>query len=667
MVEQELRGDDAGERDPTGIRRALAAGFALVAALGLIVLILLVSLSNAERDAALKAQRRSFEVMNLARTLESTMSRSEAALGRYVVSGDQQTGRYYFEQWRRAGFLITRLKRATSEEPQQVRMISRLETIYRARGEQLAEVALRTNYRQGWNALARYYQVGQADTVEALADTLQAIIDNERERLERRAGVAALTVARSNRLASILSVFGVFVVLGAIALAYATVQEMAQRRLARRDADEVARRAEELEAAVAARTAELRSANAAILAEAAEREAAEAKLRQIQKMEAVGQLTGGIAHDFNNMLAVVLGGLELARRRVAEGGPDAMRHIDNAMEGASRAAALTRRLLAFARAEPLLPEAVAPDALVAGMAELLDRTLGERIRVVTHFANADGRVWADRHQLENALLNLAVNARDAMDGEGTLTVTTGLRRLAAGEIGAAPAGEYVTIAVTDTGCGMAREVLERAFEPFFTTKPVGRGTGLGLSQIFGFVRQSRGEIQIESAPGRGTTVTILLPRFTGSAAMAPLQRGAVAVAAGRAEGAKILVVEDDPRVLNATVEALKELGHTTVPCPGPDDAAALLAANPDVRLIISDVVMPGTTGPELIARLHPQYPHAAVLFVTGYAGEVEIADAFGGHDVLRKPFTMAALEAAVTAALAKSSEPPPYAAAAAAE
>jgi CheY-like chemotaxis protein len=353
---------------------------------------------------------------------------------------------------------------------------------------------------------------------------------------------------------------------------------------------------------------------------------------------------------------------------MSEGSADAGRHIENAMEGASRAAALTRRLLAFARAEPLLPEAVAPDALIAGMTDLLDRTLGERIKVRTRFASDDWSVWVDRHQLENALLNLAVNARDAMDGEGTLTMATGTRVLAEGELGDIRAGDYVAISVADTGCGMDQGVLDRVFEPFFTTKPVGKGTGLGLSQIFGFVRQSMGEIVIASQVGIGTTVTLLLPRFVGAQRIAPaeLQPGRPP-AAKREEHVTILVVEDDPRVLNATVEALAELGHHPIPCPSPDQAEMLIDAHPDVRLILTDVVMPGTTGPELIASLRPRHPHLGILFVTGYAGEIDEAAAFGGHGVLRKPFTIGALSGAVQAALAKTSGPPPFEAAAAAE
>ena len=652
-----------------GWRRSLVAVAAAIAAIALVILIAMVSLSNQQRDKALSAQSHSFEVMIMARTLESTITRSEAALGRYVISGDNDVGRYYYEQWRRAGALIDHLAKLTRDNPQHVALIKSLRELYRQRGLELSATALRTNYGQGWNALSKYYQAGQAKSLVEIAATLDRIINTERHILNERTGQAAITVERSNRLASILSIFGVVIVLFAAGLGWTTLHAIAQRRLARRDADEETQRADELEQAVTERTLELREANQRLKEEAIERAHAEAQLRQIQKMEAVGQLTGGIAHDFNNMLAVVIGGLELARRRFMDGAADGVRHLDNAMEGANRAAALTRRLLAFARAEPLLPQAMTPDALIQGMSVLLDRTLGERIVVKTECAPDAWKIWVDRHQLENAILNLAVNARDAMDGEGTLTIATGNRTIAEGELSDVAAGDYVVISVIDDGCGMAPDVLDRVFEPFFTTKPIGKGTGLGLSQIFGFVRQSQGEIQISSTAGEGTTVSILLPRHVApaddtAAPTAPAE-GALVEASGAHE---ILVVEDDPRVLVATVDALEELGYRPIPCAAPDDAAALMAQHPGIKLILSDVVMPGTTGPELVTALRPDYPHVAVLFVTGFAGDVvEEAAAFGGHAVLRKPFTIISLAGAVESALAKSSESSRFAAAAAAE
>jgi CheY-like chemotaxis protein len=379
----------------------------------------------------------------------------------------------------------------------------------------------------------------------------------------------------------------------------------------------------------------------------------------MQKLEAVGQLTGGIAHDFNNMLAVVLGGIELARRRVAEGSSDITRHLDSAAEGAQRAAALTRRLLAFARSEPLAPQATEPGALIAGMSELIDRTLGDAIRVDARDGGVGWSVWVDRHGLENAILNLAVNARDAMDGRGTLTIVTAGTTLAEHALGECAAGDYATIAVTDTGCGMDPLVVERVFEPFFTTKPVGKGTGLGLSQIFGFVRQSGGEIAIASEPGRGTTVTLYLPRHYAAAEALASPASARIDPRAANDRLDILVVEDDPRVLSATIEALRELGHRPVACGDPLDAVRVASGIAPPDLIISDVIMPGKTGPEVVAELAPIFPHAAVLFVTGFAGEAAEHSEFGGHALLRKPFTFAALAAAIEEALARRAPPEP--------
>ncbi len=300
-------------------------------------------------------------------------------------------------------------------------------------------------------------------------------------------------------------------------LGVVAVQALRQNAVARKQIEDEAERSEVLEMAVRERTQELWESNQALKAEAAEREAAEAQLRQVQKMEAVGQLTGGIAHDFNNMLAVVVGGIDLAQRRLNGPRREVLMHLNNAMEGATRAAALTRRLLSFARSEPLMPERVDSRELIGGMSDLLDRTLGERIRVEVDLVGDAWPIYVDPHQLENAIVNLAVNARDAMDGQGMMRIATGNVKLASNEVGDVRAGDYVKISVTDTGCGMTREVRERAFEPFFTTKPVGKGTGLGLSQIFGFAHQSGGEVGIESDVGRGTTVSIYLPRTEAAA------------------------------------------------------------------------------------------------------------------------------------------------------
>ncbi|HEU4959787.1 MAG TPA: ATP-binding protein [Sphingomonas sp.] len=601
----------------------------------LAALVLTLRAADRQRDRALDLQSRSYEVMIVASNLSGMIADAEASLGRYVISGDKQLGQLYSDQWLRAGTLLDRLDRA-SDRPSQQRRIDALRAAYTARGKELAQVALNTVYHQNNQALALYYQARKAQSLADINELLKEINDSERMLLARRSDAVAHSLAHSNRVVKVLIGFGVLIVLGAMALGWMAVKAFAERAAARTEAELERERVSDLQAAVAAATAELQEK--------------EARLRQVQKMEAVGQLTGGIAHDFNNMLAIVIGGLELAKRNLTSDPEEVRRHLDNAAEGADRAAVLTRRLLAFSRAEPLLPEAIEVRALIAGMSNLLDRALGDAITVETRDDGNGWSVWADRHQLENAILNLAVNARDAMEGRGALVIATGGTRLDSGAIGTCTPGDYVTIAVTDTGCGMSDEVRERVFEPFFTTKPVGKGTGLGLSQIFGFVRQSEGQIAIDSVPGRGTTVTLYLPRQVSGQVQQPVKAPAAEEVLPPLIGLDVLVVEDDPRVLAGTIAAIRELGHQPIGCGDPLAVPDLLARH-DIDLVISDVLMPGQTGPEMVTAFAPAYPHVAVLFVTGFAGDVA-GDALGKHVVLRKPFTIAALERAVGEAMA---------------
>jgi signal transduction histidine kinase/ActR/RegA family two-component response regulator len=622
-------------------RMALLVAFALAGAGLLAALIVTQGRANRERDQALALQSHSYDVMVLARTLSGTVARAEASLGRYVISTDRQLGQLYSDEWRRAGHQIDRLDQITADSTAQQRRVDRLREAFAERGAELSATALATAYNRNNQALSRYYRSRDADSLRRLDAQLDAIIRHERGLLDQRSASVARTIDRSTSLARVLGGFGIVLVLGAVALGWFIVQARHEQQLARADAEEERERALVLAAAVTAATDELRMQ--------------EARLRQVQKMDAVGQLTGGIAHDFNNMLAVVLGGLELARRAVPGSAQAALRHIDSATEGANRAAALTRRLLAFSREESLAPEPIQPATLIAGMSDLLDRTLGDRITVVVEDTLPRGwGVHADRVQLENALLNLAVNARDAMDGHGRLTIRTAAATLADGDIATLPAGDYVALAVTDTGCGMTDEVIERAFEPFFTTKPAGKGTGLGLSQIFGLVRSLGGDVTLASMPGEGTTVTLFLPRRHLPPVLAPvvepLPAADAPVAPEPGRPLTVLVVEDDPRVLAATLGALDELGHRAIPCNDPLAAPAMLAAEP-VDLVISDVLMPGQTGPEMIAALDGRQAEVAVLFVTGFAGETGMED-LGGRPVLRKPFTLGQLERAVADAVA---------------
>ncbi|WP_066809533.1 ATP-binding protein [Sphingomonas asaccharolytica] len=617
--------------------RGIALAVMALLGTGIVVaLIVILSDTTAQRDRALKAQSHSYDVMILARTLSGTIAHAEAALGRYVMSRDQLVGREYYDEWSSARNQIDRLDALTNDNPVQQHLIDQLRATYDARGQELAVTALSTSYKKDSQAYSRFYAAGKSATLRDIDRQLDAIIDSEHGLLDQRVATAAASIQRSNTVAMILALFGMLILVAAVVLGWLTIGVMRERAAARADADVERERSAALEDAVNEATLALR--------------AQEAKLRQVQKMEAVGQLTGGIAHDFNNMLAVVLGGLELARRTLKSDPKGVGRHLDNATEGAHRAAALTRRLLAFSREEALNPEPLTPIAAIEGMSDLLDRTLGDAITVETSDDGSSWHIWADRHELENTILNLAVNARDAMDGRGRLTIRASARTLAANEIGHCLAGDHVAIAVSDTGCGMAPEVLERVFEPFFTTKPVGKGTGLGLSQIFAFVRQSGGEIAIASVEGEGTTVTLYLPRHAGAGEAAAKADVASPSAVPSIRGLGVLVVEDDPRVLNATIGALEELKHRAVPCPDPLDAPRILDDLGPFDLVITDVLMPGQTGPEMITGLLARRPDLAVLFVTGYAGEGSAAD-FGGRPVLRKPFTIAGLERAIADAI----------------
>ena len=383
--------------------------------------------------------------------------------------------------------------------------------------------------------------------------------------------------------------------------------------------------------------------------------AAEDALRQAQKMEAVGQLTGGIAHDFNNMLAVVLGSLDLLGRRLSPGDLRARRYVDAATDGARRAATLTQRLLAFSRQQPLQPEPVDVNRLVSNMSDLLRGSLGGGIHLETVLAGGLWLVNADPNQLENVVLNLGINARDAMDGSGKVTIETHNchldDRYVAAEIGIA-AGQYVMIAVTDTGAGMSPEVVAKAFDPFFTTKGVGKGTGLGLSQVYGFVKQSGGHVKLYSETGVGTTVKLYLPRLISEATATES-----ALDLGPPPGGDlrelILVVEDEPGVREVSVEALRELGYSVLEADGAEMALRLLKDYPGVALLFTDVVMPEVNGARLADAARALRPGLKVLFTTGYTRNAVVHNGVvdAGVELIGKPFTVAALATKVRAVL----------------
>ncbi|SEQ52635.1 hybrid sensor histidine kinase/response regulator [Sphingobium sp. YR768] len=376
---------------------------------------------------------------------------------------------------------------------------------------------------------------------------------------------------------------------------------------------------------------------------------AESALRQAQKMETLGQLTGGVAHDFNNLLQIVTGNLDLLQRALPESDDRLRRMADRAMAGAERAAILTQRLLAFSRRQPLDPRPIDPARLMGAMSDLLFRTLGETIAVETIAAPDCWSIEVDVNQMENALLNLAVNARDAMPDGGRLTIAVDNVAIGADDPDIGP-GQYVAITVTDTGEGMDADTLAHAIEPFFTTKEVGRGTGLGLSMVYGFIKQSGGHVRVQSAPGQGTRVLLYLPRHHGYVAAnedeAP-DRASTAVGGHET----ILLCEDDDNVRAYSVEVLRELGYRVIPAiDGAAALAALEATEEPVDLLFTDVVLPGgMTGADLAHAAALHQPGLRTLFTTGYARDaiVHHGRLDAGIDLLPKPFSYSDLAAKV--------------------
>lgn len=402
---------------------------------------------------------------------------------------------------------------------------------------------------------------------------------------------------------------------------------------------------ETLERRVGERTADLTAALERLRSEAAERERAEEALRQAQKMEAVGQLTGGIAHDFNNLLTPILGGLELIASRVDDA--RLKRVAEAALESCRRGAKLTGQLLAFSRIQRLAMKPVEVNAVIANMRQILKHTIGTAIEVRTSFDEQAGRAICDENQLENAILNLAINARDAMPQGGVLSISTARTKEPGGPD--LDGGAYVCVTVEDDGEGMPPDVLARAVEPFFSTKPLGKGTGLGLAQVYGIAQQSGGTLRIESELGKGTKVRILLPRARGDGlAQDEGESGAIPEARPGGSGcARILVVDDDADVRSFLADALDELGHDVTACDCGEAALAEVDRGaPDLLLL--DFAMPGMNGAEVARAVRARRPGLPIVFVTGYAETEQLQAAVGGDvRVLRKPFSVDELTAAI--------------------
>jgi signal transduction histidine kinase len=585
----------------------------------------------ASEQADAQAMRRSLEVESELVGMISTLTDAETGQRGYLLTGDAA----YLEPYRKArdrfGTQLETLVALVAANPAQAQALEAFGHVAREKIDELGGTI--ASYRAGSKeeALDRV----RSGAGKALMDEARDIIGRmlqveDRTQSDRRARLEAL--ASWLRIGLIGS--------GAMFLALAAFAAMNSYR--------------QMAELVVSRD-ELRASNQQLVEEAARREALADQLRQSQKMEAIGQLTGGLAHDFNNMLSVIVGSLTLLKRRLARGEADVGKYVDTALEGADRAANLTHRLLAFSRRQPLAPQPVDANKLVAGMSDLLRRTIGEQIRVETVLAGGLWRTRVDRGELENAILNLAVNARDAMPDGGRLTIETANCHLDDSYASAhveVPAGQYVLVAVTDNGCGMTPDVATNAFDPFFTTKGAGKGTGLGLSQVHGFVKQSGGHVKIYSEPGEGTTIKLYLPRFHGAEEIAAVRTVDGPGPRGDAD-TLILVVEDDDRARQVTAESLRELGYSVVHAGSAASALKILDAHPGVRLLFTDIVMPDVNGRRLAEEALRRVPGLKVLYTTGYTPNAIVHNGVvdPGVQLISKPFTLEQLARKVHAVL----------------
>ncbi|WJI82889.1 MULTISPECIES: CHASE3 domain-containing protein [unclassified Mesorhizobium] len=580
----------------------------------------LVETQRANREAA----REAVEYQELLSGLLAMAQEAETSQRGYLLTGEKS----YLQPYRQAVDAIpgqlARIDGMTAPDDELVQQINHVKDALSQNQAELAEtIAL---YDRG--DAAKALELVRSGQGKAAMDQIRASMDTI-----RRIGGAAIAArdAHTDRVENWLRIGSIAALLAIFLLGAYTVR-LSRRRFR----------------AVAIAQEELMRKNIELGNEIQTREKAESQIRQMQKMEAVGQLTGGIAHDFNNMLAVIISAMNLAQRKLTRGEHDIMKFIEAATDAATRAANLTSRLLAFSRQQPLAPQVVDANRLVAGMSDLLRRALGETLRIETVLAGGLWKTHADPSQLENAILNLAVNARDAMGEDGKMTIETANSHLDEGYAAThaeVKAGQYVMIAVSDTGAGMPADVMERAFEPFFTTKPVDKGTGLGLSQVFGFVKQSGGHVKIYSEPGQGTTIRIYLPRFFGpeEAAISSERAGNPAVPVTET----ILVVEDDPRVRASTTDAMRELGYTVIHAASGQEALEKLGDNPGVALMFTDIVMPVMNGRKLAEEALARMPKLKVIFTTGFTRNAVVHNGVLDHDVhfLAKPFTIEQLAA----------------------
>ena len=602
-------------------RAAIILGFALLVLAALMAIVVAQTSASAERWAS-----HSLEVRRAQAVLFSAVQDAETGQRGYLLTQDPA----YLAPFDRAVELLpgleADLKRQVADNPGQQNRVAELNA---AADRKMAELRMTVSWAKagrGADSIARL-KTGQGRLMMQRVRAVSHAIEVEEMRLQGRRQAAAQM--QRNLLIGVI----VLALLAAALLSWIVDRETKDH--ARQLIDQ----------------------NTVLANAIGGRERAEAQLRQAQKMEALGQLTGGVAHDFNNMLAIIVGNLDMLIRRL--GGQEKLVSLaENALSGANRAAALTKGLLAFSRQQPLDPKPTDVNKCVGDMSELLRRSLGEHIAVETVLGGGLWRAFVDTPQLESAILNLAVNARDAMSsqglGGGRLTIETSnafLDKAYADSHGEVVAGQFVLVAITDTGGGMSPEVMERAFDPFFTTKGLGEGTGLGLSQVHGFLKQSRGHIKLYSEQGVGTTVKLYLPRdVSGLSPPEPVQIRATAPIQGQYT---VLIAEDDPGVRVFAVSAARELGYTVIEADSAAVALERLARNPEINALLTDVVMPVTTGRQLVDAALVMRPDLKVIYMTGYTRNAIVHNGTldAGTRLLTKPFTLEQLDRELREAL----------------